>query len=57
LKNVPITVHYGGNFIRTLNTVIAKYPVSGKPKGGKGGEQTEQNNSSSNQPNGGSNEN
>jgi len=37
------------NFIRTFNAVIAKYALLGKPKGGKGGEQTEQNNSSSTQ--------
>jgi len=27
------------NFIRTFNAVIAKYALSGKPRGGKGGEQ------------------
>jgi len=38
------------NFIRTLNAVIAKYALLERPKGGKGGEQQEQDNQ---QPNGG----
>jgi len=32
------------NFIRTLNAVIAKYVLLAKPRGGKGGEQPEQQN-------------